>query len=85
MFATRIDATARTVTQVKRWVSAQCLLNCQAETGATALYRSYATWAKVNSDFVATQKAFSESLLEVGDISKRKTRGLIVYRGITVR
>lgn len=85
MFATRIDATSRTVSQVNSWVNSCCVLNREAETNSTALYRAYVEWAGEHSDFVATHKAFSVSLLEVGDVSKRKTKGLIVYRGIVIR
>ncbi len=81
-YPAEVHATVLTKRDVERWAEERCVLHCAEETSSQDLYDDYVAWTSSTGWFVASRRAFGDALTEMPGLTKRKTMGVIVYRGI---
>jgi putative DNA primase/helicase len=69
---------------LEQFIEECCIVGQQYEAGASELYSAYKSWAEKRYEWAENQTRFGNQLAE-REYEKRKTNGVIVYRGIAVR
>lgn len=70
---------------LQRWMDEECVMDIGARSGAMDLYGSFAAWKNGQRHYVATLSEWGREMQKCTKVSKLKTMGRIVYRGIRLR
>lgn len=70
---------------LQQWIDEECVMDIGARSGATALYGSFAAWKRRQGHYAATLSEWGREMQKCEKVSKLKTMGRIVYRGIRLR
>lgn len=70
---------------LQQWLKEECVMDIGARSGATDLYRSFAAWKTKQHHYVSTLSEWGREMQKCTQVSKLKTMGRIVYRGIRLR
>lgn len=70
---------------LQQWINEECVMDIGARSGATALYDSFANWKNRQGHYVATLCEWGREMQKCTKVSKLKTMGRIMYRGIRLR
>jgi putative DNA primase/helicase len=67
------------------WIDERCFVGADAKSKATPLYDDYVKWLKARGQQVPSMKLWGDRMAALDSVSKHKSDGVKVYRGIGLR
>lgn len=70
---------------LRQWMDEECVLDIGARTRAKDLFKSFEAWKEKRNQWRPTVCEWGLLMRDVESVSKIKSMGVIVYRGISIR